>query len=79
MKSKRDYYVRIKQVVKQGMLAKEGFDHNEEADVMAFVEKYFDNLRETSLRAVIKIAALRKTNPDKFEALAKVTCCKNIA
>lgn len=79
MKSKRDYYVRIKQVVRQGMLSKAGYDHAEEADVMRFVERYFDNLRETSLRSVIKIAALRKTNPEKFEALAKVTCCKNIA
>lgn len=79
MKTKRDYYIRIKQVVKQGMLSREGYDANEEADVMDFVDRYFDNLRETSLRSVIKIAALRKTNPAKFEALAKVTCCRNVA
>jgi hypothetical protein len=77
LKTKRDYYVRIKQVVKQGMLAKAGFDHDEEHDIMRFVEANFDKLRETSLRSVIKIAALRRSNPNRFESLARVTCCKN--
>jgi hypothetical protein len=79
MKTKRDYYVRIKQVVKQGMLAKAGFTSLEEADIMQFVEKNFDKLRETSLRSVIKIAALRRSNPNRFESLARITCCKNVA
>jgi hypothetical protein len=79
MKTKRDYYVRIKQVVKQGMLAKAGFTSLEEADIMQFVEKNFDKLRETSLRSVIKIAALRRSNPSRFESLARITCCKNAA
>jgi hypothetical protein len=79
MKTKRDYYVRIKQVVKQGMLATAGFDHDEEADIMQFVEKNFNNLRETSLRSVLKIAALRRSNPSRFESLARITCCKNVA
>jgi hypothetical protein len=79
MKTKRDYYVRIKQVVKQGMLAKAGFTLAEEADIMQFVEKNFDKLRETSLRSVIKIAALRRSNPSRFESLARITCCKNSA
>ena len=79
MKTKRDYYVRIKQVVKQGMLANAGFTSSEEADIMQFVEKNFNNLRETSLRSVIKIAALRRSNPNRFESLARITCCKNVA
>ena len=79
MKTKRDYYVRIKQVVKQGMLAKAGFTSLEEADIMQFVEKNFDKLRETSLRSVIKIAALRRSNPNRFESLARITCCRNVA
>jgi hypothetical protein len=79
MKTKRDYYVRIKQVVKQGMLSKAGFTMDEENEVMQFVEKNFDRLRETSLRSVIKIAALRKSNPQRFESLARITCCKNVA
>jgi hypothetical protein len=79
MKTKRDYYIRIKQVVKQGMLSKAGFTMDEENDVVAFVEKNFANLRETSLRSVIKIAALRRSNPSRFESLARITCCKNAA
>jgi hypothetical protein len=79
MKTKRDYYVRIKQVVKQGMLSKAGFNATEEADIMQFVEKHFNELRETSLRSVIKIAALRRSNPSRFESLARITCCKNVA
>jgi hypothetical protein len=79
MKTKRDYYVRIKQVVKQGMLANAGFTSSEEADIMQFVEKNFNNLRETSLRSVIKIAALRRSNPNRFESLARITCCRNVA
>jgi hypothetical protein len=79
MKTKRDYYVRIKQVVKQGMLADAGFTSSEEADIMQFVEKNFNNLRETSLRSVIKIAALRRSNPNRFESLARITCCRNVA
>lgn len=79
MKTKRDYYIRIRQVVKQGMLADQGFTMDEENDIMRFVEKNFDNLRETSLRSVIKIAALRRSNPARFESLARVTCCKNKA
>ena len=77
MKTKRDYYVRIKQVVKQGMLSKAGFTPSEEVDIMQFVENNFDKLRETSLRSVIKIAALRRSNPNRFESLARITCCKN--
>lgn len=79
MKTKRDYYVRIKQVVKQGMLSNEGFTPVEIADIMQFVEKNFNTLRETSLRSVIKIAALRRSNPARFESLARITCCKNSA
>lgn len=79
MKTRRDYYIRIKQVIRQGMLSKAGFTKNEEDDVIRFVEKNFDRLRETSLRSVIKIAALRRSNPNRFESLARITCCKNAA
>lgn len=77
MKTKRDYYVRIKQVVSQGMLKKAGYTKVQEQDIMEFVEKNFNILRETSLRSVLKIAALRRSNPNRFEALARITCCRN--
>lgn len=77
MKTKRDYMIRIRQVVKLGMLKKQGLNMQQAADVMSFIEKNQDKLRELSLRIVIKVAALRKSNPTKWEKVAKVTCCRN--
>lgn len=73
MKSRRDYLVRIRQVIMQGLL-----DHltlDEKVDVMTFIEAYADNLRELSLRMALKIGALRKTTTN-WEKVAKVTCCR---
>lgn len=77
MKTQRDYVIRIRQVVGAGMLKAQGLDDQQEADVMRFVDDNIDRLRELSLRAVIKIANLRKANAKKWEAVARVTCCKN--
>ena len=76
MKTRRDYIIRIKQVVGDGMLKVQGFSATEEADVMDFIDRNEPTLRELSLRMVIKIAAIRRSNPAKFEKMAKVTCCK---
>lgn len=76
LKTKRDYLLRIKQVIDVGMLAENGCDKREEEDVVNFIEKNVDSLREISLRMAIKLAILRKTQPKKFEHLAKITCCR---
>ena len=73
MKSRRDYLVRIRQVIMQGLL-----DHltiDEKVDVMTFIEAYSDSLRELSLRMALKIASIRKTTAN-WEKVAKVTCCR---
>jgi hypothetical protein len=75
MKTKQDYLVRIRQVVKQGLLSY--LNWHEAGEVMRFVEKNSETLRELSLRMVIKIANLRKANGDRWERVAKVTCIKN--
>ncbi len=75
MKTKQDYLVRIRQVVKQGLLSY--LNWHEAGEVMRFVEKNSESLRELSLRMVIKIANLRKANGDRWERVAKVTCIKN--
>lgn len=74
MRSRRDFLIRIKQVVREGMLA----DLTEEArlEVMAFIDKHADRLRELSLRIAIKISNIRKAEPDVWEKLARVTCLK---
>ena len=79
MHNKRDYHIRIKQVVASGMLKKLGYDKRIEADTMQFVSDNLEKLREISLRTVLKVAALRKTNPARFNALATVTLLKNKA
>ena len=75
MKTRRDYLVRIRQVVAQGLLSH--LDIDEQVDVLTFIEAYADSLRELSLRMALKVASIRKTNNNgNWEKVCKVTCCK---
>ncbi len=76
MKSRRDYLIRIKQVLKLGLLKARGLDSKQERKVMKFIETNQDSLREMSLRIAIKLGDLLKRNPRTFEKMARVTCCK---
>ena len=76
MKTKRDYVVRIKQVLEQGLLKKSGLTPTQEQDVVEFIEKNTDRLRELSLRMALKLGSIRKIG-DTWQKVAKVTCCKN--
>lgn len=73
MKTRRDYLVRIRQVIKQGLLADLSFA--ERSDVITFIESNHEKLRELSLRMALKIGALRKQSGN-WERIARVTCCK---
>ena len=73
MKTKQDYMVRIHQVVKEGMLA--DLTYEQKNDVLAFLEENRDRLRELSLRMVVKIGNIRKSNAN-WRKLANITCCK---
>lgn len=73
MPETRDYMIRIKQVLKGGMLRNKGFSAAEEAIIVGFMEDNMDNLRELSLRMVLKLAQLAKMSP-KWERLAAATC-----
>ena len=77
MKTKRDYLVRIKQVVKDGMLQTQGLTMTQEAEVIDFISENQDKLRELSLRIAVKIGALVKMDKGDWKRLAKVTCCRN--
>jgi|TARA_B110000211_G_scaffold185303_1_gene210246 hypothetical protein len=77
MKTKRDYLIRIRQVVKMGMLQDIGLNDKQQNEVMKFIDDNKDSLRELSLRVAIKIGTLAKTRPDKWAAMARVTCCRN--
>ncbi len=76
MKTKRDYLVRIRQVVADGMLRDQGLNASQEAEVMAYIEEKQNVLRELSLRMAVKIGNLVRTGTN-WRKLANVTCCKN--
>jgi len=75
IKSKRDYVVRLKQVVGQGMLREQGFSQDQEDQLMSFIGEHQDRLRELSLRMVIKLAGLMTMGGD-WQRLARATCMK---
>lgn len=77
MKTDRDSFVRIKQVINLGMLNSVGLSVSEQKQVVDFIEDNLENMRELSLRIAIKIAALIRADRTDWLETAKVTCCKN--
>lgn len=75
MKTKRDYLVRIKQVVGNGML-QDKVTMEQEQELVAFIEENMEALRELSLRMVVKLSDLMKVHPTNWKSLAKITCMK---
>jgi len=76
MKTKRDYLVRIRQVLNKGMLADQGLDKIAQNEVIQFIETNQDSMRELSLRMALKVAGIRKMSSSRWEKIARVTCCK---
>lgn len=72
MKTTRDYLIRIRQVVKQGLLRNIGLTPSEQDDVVRFIEANHAKLRELSLRMAIKLGALRRKGGN-WERMARVT------
>lgn len=75
LKTKRDYMIRIKQVIGLGLLADIGLNTTQIDDVMAFIDDHKNNLRELSLRIALKIGKLRLMG-DRWKQISLVTCCK---
>jgi hypothetical protein len=73
LKTRRDYLIRIRQVIRAGMLSE--LTEKERSDVLNYIERNHHRLRELSLRIAIKIGNLRKS-AENWERLANVTCCK---
>ena len=72
----RDKMLRVKQIVKDGMLKKYNFSKEEEVGLVRYMEDNKEKLREVSLRMVTKIADLKKMSPTRWERLAENTCIK---
>ena len=76
MNSARDKMIRIKQIVKGGMLDKFQLKKAEQDEVVKWVDDNRARLRELSLRTVLKVAGLRKSSPARWERMAELSCCK---
>ena len=76
MKTKRDYMVRIHQVISKGLLDNVGLTHVAQQEVVSFLDANKDTLRELSIRVALKVASIRKLKEQKWEKIAKITCCR---
>jgi hypothetical protein len=74
--TEREKLLRIKQIVRDGMLDSYEFDEQGVELVLDFVTNNAKRMRELSLRTVLKVADLRKSFPHKWEAVAEVTCMR---
>lgn len=74
IKTKRDYMIRIKQVVADTDMLSH-ISPEMAANVVNFIDINKDNMRELSLRMVKKVADLTRISPN-WEELARCTCMK---
>jgi hypothetical protein len=76
MDTDREKVLRIKQIVKDGMLNDYDLADVAKEEVVDFIEENRGTLRELSLRTVLKVADLRKSFPGNWQNMAKVTVMK---
>ena len=75
--TEREKMLRIRQIVGDGMLDKYTLTPEDKQAVINFIDVNKKQLRELSLRMVLKIADLRVSFPDKWQAMARVTCMRS--
>jgi hypothetical protein len=75
--TEREKVLRIKQVVTEcGMLDDKELSDQAKLDVVDFVVEHKSRMRELSLRTVLKVADLAASFPDKWQAVAEITCMR---
>ena len=74
MDTMRDKMLRVKQIVRDGMLSEYKMDEKSEQEIVSFMEDNKNKLREVSLRMVTKLADLFKMSPERWRSLAENTC-----
>jgi hypothetical protein len=72
MRNRRDFLIRIRQVVKIGLL--NDMEPKAAKEVIDYVEENYQALRELSLRMVKKIANHRRNDPKDWKETCAVTC-----
>lgn len=75
--TEREKMLRIEQVVEDGMLADYGISEEQIVEVMEYVSVNKKQLRELSLRTVIKTADLVKAFPNNWRQMANISLLKN--
>ena len=78
MDSVSDRFLRINQIVADGMLGEYDFGDQGDQEVVDFMVEKANYLREISLRMVLKIADLKQMSPDTWRDLAESTCMTRI-
>ncbi len=76
IKTKREFMIKIKQTVKDGMLKNMGLNHKEEKMLMEFMDANVDRLKELSLRMCEKLAKLYKLDSKGWMKLAETSCLR---
>jgi ATPase family associated with various cellular activities (AAA) len=75
--TEREKVLRIRQVVTEcGMLDSYDLSDERKVEVVNFVDANKHRMRELSLRTVLKVADLAASMPDKWQAVAEVTCMR---
>ena len=74
--TEREKILRIRQIIEDGMLDVYEFGDEGRESVINFIDTNKSDLRELSLRMVLKIADLRASFPDRWENVAKMTCMR---
>ena len=76
MDTDREKMLRIKQIVKDGMLDSYELSDIAKDEVVNFIDEHRNVMRELSLRTVLKVADLRKSFADNWQNMARVTVMK---
>jgi len=78
MGSIADRFLRINQIVRDGMLEEYKFGDDGNIEVIDFMIEKSARLREISLRMVLKVADLKQLSPDTWRELAETTSMKRL-
>ena len=76
MDTDREKMLRIKQIVKDGMLDSYELEDIAKDEVVNFIDDHRGVMRELSLRTVLKVADLRKSFANNWQNMARVTVMK---
>jgi hypothetical protein len=74
--TEREKILRIKQIVNDGMLDTYNFEDGAADELVQYIETNVKRLRELSLRMVLKLADLKKSFPNRWQATADMTCMR---